>query len=119
MGEVQICQHKDPRSKVKDECNGEFESKEVRDAVKAQALNLAKRREDAGMRQHLPNHLQKDFKALKGLSYDLKKKHPNLRRSHKFDEDSVGLFMDIQFKPEAPGNELCPSKPSKLCPSLR
>ena len=98
LGEVLVRKHKDLRAKNKDEIFVQFESKEVRDIVKAQAPNLANYRETAGMRLHLPNHLQKDFKALMGLSYDLKKRNPDLKRNVKFDEDDLGLFMDIQFE---------------------
>ena len=71
LGEVAIKQQRDPRLKFQDEVTVRFESKEIRDAVKANAANLANFRETAGMRLHLPNHLQKDFKALMGLSYDI------------------------------------------------
>ena len=77
LGHVQIRKHCDPRSKTKDEVIVEFECKEVRDVIKAQGPNLANFREEAGMRLHLPNHLQKEFKALMGLSFELKKKHPD------------------------------------------
>ena len=53
----------------------QFETKEIRDAVKANAANLANFREMAGMRLHLPNFLQKQFKDLMALYYDLKKAH--------------------------------------------
>ena len=81
-----------------DEVIVEFDCKEVRDTVKAQGPNLANYRDEAGMRLHLPNHLQKDFKALMSLSYELKKKNPDLRRNVKFDENDLGLYMDIQIK---------------------
>ena len=98
LGEVHIKKHKDLRAKTKDEVFVQFDTKEVRDTVKAQASNLANFRDEAGMRLHLPNHLQKDFKALMALSYDLKKRNPDLKRNVKFDEDDLGLFMDVQFK---------------------
>ena len=50
------------------------------------------------MRLHIPDHLQGDFHALMNLSFDLKKKHTGLKRNVKFDEDDLGLFMDIQFE---------------------
>ena len=49
------------------------ESKQIRDAVKASAANLANHRDTAGMRLHVPDHLQRDFRALMNLSFDLKK----------------------------------------------
>ena len=88
----------------------EFDCKEVRDAVKAQGPNLANFREEAGMRLHLPNHLQKDFKALMSLSFELKKKNPNLRRNVKFDEGDLGLFMDIQVRKDGPWKRVKPDQ---------
>ena len=76
----------------------QFESKEVRDAVKANAPDLANFRDAACMHLQLPNYLQKDFKTLMALSYDLKKKNPHLKRNVKFDENDFGLFMDLQLE---------------------
>ena len=50
------------------------------------------------MRLHVPDHLQKWFQALMNLSYDLKKKRPDLKRNVKFDEDRLDMFMDIQIE---------------------
>ena len=49
------------------------------------------------MRLQIPAHLQKDFHALMNLSFDLKKRHPGLKRNVKFDEDDYGLFMDLKL----------------------
>ena len=110
LGPVTVRPHRDPRSKIKNEIYAEFESKEVRDAVKAAAPNLAKYREEAGMRLHIPNHLQKDFKALMSLSYDLKQRHPELRRNVKFDEEALGLFVDIQLRKDGPWKRVRPQQ---------
>ena len=48
------------------------------------------------MRLQIPDGLQKDFKALMALAYDLKQTNKELKRNVKFDEESLGLFMDIQ-----------------------
>ena len=87
VGACEIRKHRDPRAKVKDEIIVEFETKEIRDMIKAQGPNLANFQDAVRMRLHLPNHLQKDFKSLMGLSYQLKKKHPHLKRNVKFDEN--------------------------------
>ena len=49
------------------------------------------------MRLHVPDHLQRDFQALMNLSFDLKKRHPGLKRNIKFDEEDMGLFMDLKL----------------------
>lgn len=88
----------------------EFDCKEVRDAVKAQGPNLANFRDEVGMRLHLPNHLQKDFKSLMSLSYQLKKKNPDLKRNVKFDESEFGLYMDLQIKKDGPWRRVRPDR---------
>ena len=97
MGETTIKRTREPKNKNKNECIVTFESKQVRDAVKAAAPNLANHRENAGMRLHIPDHLQGDFHALMNLSFDLKKKHTGLKRNVKFDEVDNGLFMDFSL----------------------
>ena len=88
---------REPRNKNKNEYVVTFDNKQVRDSVKAMAPNLASHREEAGMRLHVPDHLQRDFHALMNLSYDLKRKHSGLKRNIKFDEEDGGLFMDIKL----------------------
>ena len=62
------------------------------------------------MRLHLPNHLQKDFKSLMSLSYDLKKKNPDLKRNVKFNEDELGLYMDLQLKRDGHWRRIMPEQ---------
>ena len=50
MGEISVKRSVERRPKNKDEVCVEFESKQVRDIVKAQGPNLANYREAAGMR---------------------------------------------------------------------
>ena len=108
LGQVDIKSNRDPKSKQRDEITVRFETKEVRDMVRAQASNLANF-PDSGIRLHVPNHLQKDFKSLMSLSYDMKKRHLNLRRNVKFDEEDLGLCMDMQLKREGPWRRVKPS----------
>ena len=98
MGEVEIRRAREPKNKKQDEYIVLFESKHIRDAVKAAAPSLATFKDEAGMRLHVPDHLQKQFKTLMSLSYELKKKTPGLKRNIKFDEESLGMFMDIQLE---------------------
>ena len=101
MGEVGIRRVIERKPKYKDEAIVTFEDKRIRDAVKAQAYKLGNSGDEIGMRLHLPDHLQKSFRALMGLSFDMKKKFPGLRRSVKFNEDTMDLYMDIQTSNEA------------------
>ena len=109
LGQVVLSKPKEPRNKNKDEYIVTFESKQVRDEVKSKAANLANHRETAGMRLHVPDHLQKDFRTLMNLSYDLKQKHPALKRNVKFDEDDGGLFMDLKLSDESEWKRVKPS----------
>ena len=84
------------KPKFKDEVIVTFEDKSTRNAVKAQAHRLTDHREEAGMRLHIPDHQQQTFRALMNLSYELKKQNPGLKRSVKFDEDTLNMFMNIQ-----------------------
>ena len=114
LGDVTIKRILDKKNKYKDEAIITFESKQDRDAVKALASNLANYRDnEAGMRLHIPDHLQKDFKCLMNLSYDLKKKHPSLKRSIKFDEDNLNLMMDMQTGQGEDWKRIRPSQAKK------
>ena len=95
MGETTIKRIVERRPRYKDEVVVTFENKHVRDVVKAAAPNLANHAE-AGMRLHIPDHLQKTFQALMAVTYDLKKRNPDLKRSVKFDEDDLSLHVDVQ-----------------------
>ena len=110
---AQITKVKDPRSKLDSEAIVVFESKELRDAVKAQGHNLAKYKDEAGMRLHIPNYLQKDFKVLMKLAYLLEKTNPDLRRNVKFNEDTTGLFLDMQLQKEGPWKRVRPEEARK------
>ena len=65
------------------------------------------------LRLHLPNYLHKDFKAPMALSYDLKKNHADLRRNVKFDEDNMGLYMDLQLDQEGHWKRVKPDQAKK------
>ena len=107
----------DPRARTKDKVIIKFETKEARDLVKGQAHNLAQYGEEAGMRLYLPNYLQKDFRLLMKLAYIMKKKHTSLKRNIKFDEDTMGLFMDIQHENDRPWRRVKPEHAKKAIPA--
>ena len=100
MGEVIVKRNVERRPKNKDEVCVEFENKQIRDTIKAQGPQLANYREEAGMRLQIPDSLQKDFKALMAIAYDMKKTNKDLKRNVKFDEEALGLYMDIQTEKE-------------------
>ena len=62
------------------------------------------------MKLHVPDHLRRDFQTLMNLSYDLKKKNPDLKRNIKFDEDDLGLYMDLKLRKDGQWNRVKPSQ---------
>ena len=99
-GRVQLIKPREFKGRKPEEYIVLFENRADRDEIKAAAPELASHREDAGMRLHIPDHLQKQFKALMNLSYDLKRKHVNMKRNIKFDDSSLGLYLDVQIDPD-------------------
>ena len=113
LGQVTLAKPKEPRNKNPSEYIVTFETKQIRDAIKAKAANLANFREAAGMRLEVPDHLQRDFQVLMSLSFDLKKKHPGLKRNIKFDEEDMGLFMDMKLDNDKDWKRVRPSNARK------
>ena len=68
MGQVVIKRNLEKRPRNKDEICVYFETKQIRDHVKSKGPNLANYRDEAGMRLQIPDHLQKDFKALMSVA---------------------------------------------------
>ena len=62
------------------------------------------------MRLQIPTHLQNDFHALMNLSFDLKKRHPHLKRNVKFDETDSGLYMDLKIKTDSDWKRVKPAQ---------
>ena len=75
-----------------------FASKEVRDAVRGAAYRLANCPHPAGIRLEVPDYLQKNFRALENIAYQIKQKNPHLKRNVKLDELRMDVVMDIQIK---------------------
>ena len=71
-----------------------FETREDRDSVKANGINLAGQR-DVGMALHVPGHLMDNLVALNGLGFSIKQRNPETKRTVKFDDARQDLFLDI------------------------
>ena len=84
-----------PSSKIKNEMIVRFPTVEARDLVKASARNLASKGQEYGVRHELPDHLKTAMGDLQALSYELKKKHPDVRRNVLFDDGSMDLVLDF------------------------
>ena len=48
-------------------------------------------------RFEIPNFLKSDFQVLQSLSYKMKQSNPEMKRSLKFDDESLGLVLDVQL----------------------
>ena len=119
LGQVEIRKIFQRKAGNKDEVCVIFQSKDIRDAVKTKAHCLANFQGEAGMLLDIPDHLQKAFKAFMALAFDLKKKFPELKRSVKFDEDDLSLFMDFQTATEAQWKRVHPEQARKATASRR
>ena len=113
MGPITVKRNIEKKPKNKNEVCVIFDTKQVRDTFKAQGPNLANYREEAGMRLQIPDNLQKDFKALMSMAYELKQKNKELRRNIKFDEENLGLFMDVQTEKEGDWKRIRPGQAYK------
>ena len=96
MDSVMVRWHRDPRSKADHEVIVTFETKEVRDAVKAASKNLAGSTIKAGIRLHIPGYLSTNFKLLENLGYQTKSV-AGVQRVIKFDDDNQDVMMDVKI----------------------
>ena len=100
MGEVSVKKvASGPRSKKVGEIIAIFSSTDVRDVVRGAARELAGH-DDAGIRLEIPSFLQPSLKALEAVSYNLKKKNPDIKRNIKFDDGEMDLVLDFCLSPE-------------------
>ena len=98
VGTITVRRVVEPRSKIKDEVVVEFETAPLRDSIKALGYKLEGMA--AGIRIEVPNFLRSDFHALQNLSYKLKLTSKDMKRSLKFDDESLGMVLDIQMPGE-------------------
>ena len=80
-------------SGVKDEVLVVFESVRDRDDVRSHARNLERR--GRGVRLEVPDHLWPSFRVLQSIGFELKQKHPTMKRNVLFDDNLEDLKLDI------------------------
>ena len=85
------------RSRIKDEILIRFKTVNDRDAAQSYAPNLASVAHAAGLRLHLPGHLMGLFRQFEQHAGALKAKHPEMKRSLKFDDSVQSLAMDVKL----------------------
>ena len=85
------------RSKIADEVLVKYGTVEERDIVQSYAPNLSRANGTAGVRIDFPAHLRGTFRLLESHGSLLKRKYPELKRSIKFDDQSLSLVMDVKL----------------------
>ena len=98
IGDYRARRYRDPRSKAQHEVVVTYENREVADAIRAKASNLAGRGNAAGIRLHVPGHLLTNFKVLENLGYQMRAVDGSVRRVIKFDDQNLDLMMDVKIK---------------------
>ena len=95
LGQCTVQRYITLRAKTTDEALVVFDSVNMRDCVKAAAGKLSGKR--AGMKIHIPTHLKASFRHLDNVCFNLKKKYPDLRRSIKYDDETMTLVADFKL----------------------
>ena len=85
-----------PDAKAKDQVLVLFPSVRIRDEVRALSRNLGGDT-TAGVQLEVPDHLRGKFQTFQSLAYQLKKKHPLLKRNIKLVDSNLGLVMDVKL----------------------
>ena len=94
LGSIEASNMPSKTAREKKEVLVTFESREDRDNVKANGVNLAGQKE-VGMALHVPGFLMDNLVALNGLGYAIKQKNSGVKRSVKFDDQKRDLYLDI------------------------
>ena len=83
---------------IKDEVLVTFESLRDRDDVRSFAKNLERR--GRGLRLEVPDHLWPSFRSLQKVGYELKQRHPDMKRNVLFDDINMDLKLDVCIEAE-------------------
>ena len=73
-----------------------FDSVRLRDEIKSNARNLSGTDRSVGLQLEAPDHLRSHYQLFQKLGYNIKSKHPGLKRNVKFDDLEMALVMDIK-----------------------
>ena len=85
-----------PSSGIKDQVIVKFDSVRLRDEAKSAARNLGGSDRSIGLQLEAPDHLRSHYQAFQKLGFQIKNKHPGLKRNVKFDDIEKALVMDIK-----------------------
>ena len=94
IGEITVTKLNTRAARNRNEVLVMFEDKELRDYVKSTGPSLAGD-SSTGMAMHVPGHLLDNYYALSSVGYNIKTSHAGTKRSIKFDDAKLDLFLDI------------------------
>ena len=90
-----------PNGDITDQVIVTFDSVRLRDEVKSSARNLRGTDRKVGVQIEAPDHLRSHYQVFQKLGYQIKAKHPALRRNVKFDDLDKSLAMDVKVSSDA------------------
>ena len=73
-----------------------FSSIGLRDEIKSMTKNLRGTDRNTGVQIEAPDHLRSHYQAFQRLAFQMKRKHPSLRRNVKFFDADLSLIMDVK-----------------------
>ena len=88
-------------SGVRDQVIVTFDTIRLRDEIKSAAGNLRGSDRSVGLQLEAPDHLRSHYQSFQKLGFQIKAKHPELKRNVKFDDVDMALVMDIQVSPSS------------------
>ena len=97
LGEIKVEKRKGRVPEQKLEVLATFETAEDRDLVKAAGPNLAGK-DGVGLMIHVPGHLLDHLHVLNNVGYNIKQKIDGVRRTVKFDDNNMDIYMDIKIQ---------------------
>ena len=97
MGPITVTRRPGKVAEQKLEVLVTFDTKEDRDLVKAAGPSLAGM-DNVGLLIHVPGHLLDNLNALNNVGYNIKMNNAGVRRSVKFDDENLDIFMDIKIR---------------------
>ena len=119
LGPDDVCKVRPGRGGKRNEVAVTLPDIETRDCVRAAARNLSGK-PSYGMRLEIPDHLRPSLRNLESVSFDLKKRHPDMKRNIKFDDGVMDLVLDVKLDDSRPWQKIRPedAKTARRAPRI-
>ena len=108
-----------PGSTAQDQVLVTFSSIALRDEVKSMARNLSSQDRNTGVQIEAPDHLRSHYQAFQRLAFQLKRKHPGLRRNVKFYDSELSLTMDVKISTDSEWKSIMYSQAREILKKTR